>query len=454
MSSETLHNGAPRALRTAADGSPRLPRVAYDDDGYPYADGAPLAQNSPQCDQIVYAFPALRALLRRRFPGAFAASDMLIYPQKGDLAAAVAPDVFVAFAAGDHARNSYKLWVRRVHRRAMRKPLIVKAKKGLTSLRQQPTTFGWQAAKAASTVGATRLLRRGAFQFPSGSRLAAICAVATRGDITSTRCNGGHWNTVQSEPWAHRCTVVPPKSTSKRAGEAVCAIVPHRSLDRCSGTSYAANRSLRAVHRWQRRCAKRPDNVPPRIRGPATARKPMESASYTSGQGTRLAGKVNVRECADKCRDVEQAEVANTLEPKWYVVRSPLPQWGDAAISTTGKQATPNPALLHRRNSVSPSLRPFGGRGAARRTVAVAGKGWWRKQMPRCNGADTGMEHVRRGNPCQLPPGRSLRDDLSNPSKGAHIGFRRHGHPRRRGDQTRPLRGYELQSPASTEDSV
>ena len=110
MSSETLHNGAPRALPTAADGSPRLPHVAYDDDGYPYADGAPLAQNSPQCDQIVYAFPALRALLRRRFPGAFAASDMLIYPQKGDLAAAVAPDVFVAFGAGDHARNSYKLW--------------------------------------------------------------------------------------------------------------------------------------------------------------------------------------------------------------------------------------------------------------------------------------------------------------------------------------------------------
>ena len=110
MAPETLHNGAPRAQPTAADGSPRLPHVAYDDDGYPYADGAPLAQNSPQCDQIIYAFPALRALLRRRFPGAFAASDMLVYPQKGDLAASVAPDVFVAFGAGDHARNSYKLW--------------------------------------------------------------------------------------------------------------------------------------------------------------------------------------------------------------------------------------------------------------------------------------------------------------------------------------------------------
>ena len=35
---------------------------------------------------------------------------MLVYPRKGDLSAAVAPDVFVAFGAGDHARNSYKLW--------------------------------------------------------------------------------------------------------------------------------------------------------------------------------------------------------------------------------------------------------------------------------------------------------------------------------------------------------
>ena len=39
-----------------------------------------------------------------------------------------------------------------------------------------------------------------------------------------------------------------------------------RIISRRSGTGCAANRSLRAVHRWQRRCAKRPDNVPPRKR--------------------------------------------------------------------------------------------------------------------------------------------------------------------------------------------
>ena len=338
--------------------------------------------------------------------------------------------------------------VRRVHRRAYRKPLIAKAKEELASLRQQPSALGRRAAKAASTVGATRLLRRGAFQFPSGSRLAAICAVAIRGDMTSTRCNGGPWNTVQREPWAHRCAI-PLTSTSKRAGEAVCAIVPRRPPYRWNGTGYAANRSLRAVHRWQRRCAKRPDNVPPRNRGPATVRKPVESASYTSGQGARLAGMVNASECADKCRYVDQAEVADTLEPKWYVVRFSLQEWGNAATRTTGKQATPNPALLHRRNSVSPSPRPLRGRGAARRTVAVAGRGWWKKRMPCRNGVDTGLKHARRGNPCPLPPGRSLRDDLPNPPKGARIGLRRSGRPRRRGNQTRPLRGYELKSPAS-----
>ena len=39
-----------------------------------------------------------------------------------------------------------------------------------------------------------------------------------------------------------------------------------RIITRRRGTGCAANRSLRAVHRWQRRCAERPDNAPPRER--------------------------------------------------------------------------------------------------------------------------------------------------------------------------------------------
>ena len=110
MSLEQLFNGAPATARLAADGSLRLPHVAYDDDGYPYSDGEPLGQNSPQIDQLYYAYPALRSLVRRRFPGAFTASDMFVYPHPRDLAASVAPDIFVAFDAGDHPRNSYKLF--------------------------------------------------------------------------------------------------------------------------------------------------------------------------------------------------------------------------------------------------------------------------------------------------------------------------------------------------------
>ena len=94
----------------AADGTPRLRHVAYDDDGYPHSDGAPLAQNTLQGDQVHYAFSALRTYLRERVPGAFVANDLLIYPRPRDLGASMAPDVFVAFGAGDEPRLSYRLW--------------------------------------------------------------------------------------------------------------------------------------------------------------------------------------------------------------------------------------------------------------------------------------------------------------------------------------------------------
>ena len=65
------------------------------------------------------------------------------------------------------------------------------------------------------------------------------------------------------------------------------------------------------------------------------------------------------------------------------------------------------PSCCSCRNSVSPSSRPLGGRGAARRTVATAGRGWRRKRRPRCNGVDTGMQNARRRKPCPLPPGHA-----------------------------------------------
>ena len=150
---------------------------------------------------------------------------------------------------------------------------------------------------------------------------------------------------------------------------------------------------------------------------PGVREETGEFCQLQGGCGARLMGKVNVRERVDKRRKVEQAEVAFALEPKRCGVGFTLPEWVDAATQTPGEQTVPNPILLQKRNSVSPSLRPARGRRAARRSVAVAGKGRRRKRMPRCNGADTGMKHARQGNLCPLPSGRSSRDDRLNPER-------------------------------------
>ena len=94
----------------AADGTPRLPHVAYDHEGYPHSDGVRRSENTRQADQFFYAYPALKTFLHERFPNVFVASDLLIYPRPKDLKASVAPGVFVAFGAGNQARLCYKLW--------------------------------------------------------------------------------------------------------------------------------------------------------------------------------------------------------------------------------------------------------------------------------------------------------------------------------------------------------
>ena len=99
-----------RRQPVAADGTPRLPHVAYDEEGYPYDDGEPLGQNDHQTAQILYAAPALRTLFAERRPDAFVGCDMFIYPRRRSRG--VAPDVFVAFGAGAGGgdRKSYKLF--------------------------------------------------------------------------------------------------------------------------------------------------------------------------------------------------------------------------------------------------------------------------------------------------------------------------------------------------------
>lgn len=84
-------------------------RVLVDADGYPHTDGEPLAQNTRQCDEILYAAAALKTQHAGN-PDTFVASDLLMHYRKGDRRASVAPDVFVAFGVGNHERLSYKLW--------------------------------------------------------------------------------------------------------------------------------------------------------------------------------------------------------------------------------------------------------------------------------------------------------------------------------------------------------
>lgn len=110
MTSVFHHGPEEPGLTLAADGTPRLPHVAYDHEGYPHSDGVRRSENTRQADQFFYAYPALKTFLRKRFPDAFVATDLLIYPWPEDLKASVAPGVFVAFGAGNQARLCYKLW--------------------------------------------------------------------------------------------------------------------------------------------------------------------------------------------------------------------------------------------------------------------------------------------------------------------------------------------------------
>ncbi len=86
--------------------------IAVDDDGYPHSDGVPIAENTRQFDEIHYAAGALKARYKQD-ADTFVASNLLLYYERGNRKASVAPDVFVAFGAGNQDRLSYKLWEER-----------------------------------------------------------------------------------------------------------------------------------------------------------------------------------------------------------------------------------------------------------------------------------------------------------------------------------------------------
>lgn len=144
--------------------------------------------------------------------------------------------------------------------------------------------------------------------------------------------------------------------------------------------------------------------------------------------------------------------VADALGPKWYVTGcSPL-DWEHTATYVTGERIPPTPCRVVQMELGKPIIAPGGfvptGRSAARQSVAVAGRGGWRKRRSCCNGGDTGMQHVRRRKPCPLPSGLSSRDDRVSP-----LGNTRNGDSKPTGGRSNPALRAGIRPPTE-EDSM
>jgi Uma2 family endonuclease len=76
---------------------------------YPESDGKPMAETDLHRDEMF----DLIATLKGRYATAadvYVSGNLLMYYEKGNPRAAVAPDVFVVFGAPKEPRRSYKLW--------------------------------------------------------------------------------------------------------------------------------------------------------------------------------------------------------------------------------------------------------------------------------------------------------------------------------------------------------
>ena len=85
-----------------------VPPVGRDDEGHPESDSATVESDTHE-DIRAYAVRALR-IRHAAHPGFYAASDMGLLFERGNPAAVMAPDLLVAFGAGNRRRPSYKLW--------------------------------------------------------------------------------------------------------------------------------------------------------------------------------------------------------------------------------------------------------------------------------------------------------------------------------------------------------
>ncbi|GIK56387.1 MAG: Uma2 family endonuclease [Chloroflexi bacterium] len=68
-----------------------------------------MAESDFQADPLIYAKTALKRHFKQD-PNVYVSGNLLLYYEKGNPEAVVAPDVFVAMGVAKHDRRSFKLW--------------------------------------------------------------------------------------------------------------------------------------------------------------------------------------------------------------------------------------------------------------------------------------------------------------------------------------------------------
>ena len=76
---------------------------------YPETDGRPMPDGDYQGETYRYLVEALRTHFHAR-PDVYVSGDLFVYLEEGNPRNCVAPDLFVVFGAGNHKRDTYKVW--------------------------------------------------------------------------------------------------------------------------------------------------------------------------------------------------------------------------------------------------------------------------------------------------------------------------------------------------------
>ena len=96
----------PVTAAAAAATASNVGATRADDVFYPSSDGRPMAENMWQAEAIMNAGGDLGSVR----PKALVATDILVYPEKGNNRNSIAPDVLVGLGLGTHKRSSYFVW--------------------------------------------------------------------------------------------------------------------------------------------------------------------------------------------------------------------------------------------------------------------------------------------------------------------------------------------------------